>query len=36
MEEPIKNIADIKDPEIKYFKPDSIEKDEFFLQAESI
>ncbi len=36
MEEPSKNMADMKDPEIKYFKPDSIEKEEFFLEDESM
>jgi len=35
IEEPSKKIADINDPEIKYFTPDSIEKDESFLQEES-
>lgn len=35
IEEPNKKMADIKDPEIKYFNPDSIENDESFLEEES-
>ena len=32
MEAPIRKIPVIKDPEIKYFNPASVEKDEFLLK----